>query len=196
MSEARILIKGNLTADPELRFTQSGVAVAGFSIAVNHRKKDANNQWVDDGVSFYRCTAWRQLAENICEHFTRGMYVMVEGSTRERTWVDSEGYERKTMETTVFEAGIAMTLAPKPPSPPEPQWEQEPEEVYEDGTYEEEAPAPPPPPRRAAPAKKVAAKQVAAKKTAQAAKRAPARTPQKRAPQQGPPPGYSDEPPF
>lgn len=184
MSEAMVIIKGNLVADPELRFTQSGIAVAGFSIAVNHRKRDAQNQWIDDGVSFFRCTAWRQLAENICEHFQRGMYVIVQGSLKEKTWEDTEGFERKTMETTVFEAGPGMTLAQKPKPPrPEPEWE-EPEEEYEE--YEEEPAPPPPPPRKRPAAKKVPPGKVAAKKATQARKRAPS----------GPPAGYSEEPPF
>lgn len=176
MSEARIVIKGNLTADPELRFTQSGVAVAGFSIAVNHRKRDANNQWVDDGVSFFKCNAWRTLAENICEHFRRGMYVVVEGSVKERTWEDNDGYERKNHEVTVFEAGIGMTLAPKPqPRRQEPRWEEPPpDEPYEDGDGYEEEPAQQPrrAPTRQQPAKRADTRAVAAKK---AAKRPPAK---------------------
>ena len=66
MSDVRVTITGNLTDDPELRFTPSGVAVAKFSVVVNRRIKNGD-QWKDGDPSFYRCTAWRQLAENLAE---------------------------------------------------------------------------------------------------------------------------------
>ncbi|WP_205705000.1 single-stranded DNA-binding protein [Kineococcus indalonis] len=85
-----ITIVGNLTNDPELRFTPSGAAVAGFSVAVNERRRNAQTQeWEDAGTSYYRVEAWRSLAENVAGSLRRGTAVVVTG---EQT---IEVYERK-----------------------------------------------------------------------------------------------------
>lgn len=82
---SKMTVVGNLTGDPELRFTPSGAAVVNFTVAENHRKKDAQTgEWSDDGSTFYRVTAWRGLAENVAESLTKGCRVIVSGEFRTR----------------------------------------------------------------------------------------------------------------
>lgn len=97
---AQVTIVGNLTKDPELRFTPSGDAVANMSIAVNERVKDGN-EWKDGEPSFYEVKAWRKLGEQVAESLTKGNRVIVSGKMR------IEKYETKTGEiryTTVINA--------------------------------------------------------------------------------------------
>lgn len=90
---------GNLTADPELRFTQSGAAVAGFTVAVTPRfLNKQTNQWEDGEALFMRCNCWRQMAENVAESLKRGDRVIVVGRLKQRSFETREGEKR-----TVFE---------------------------------------------------------------------------------------------
>ena len=83
--DTAITLVGNLTADPELRFTQSGVAVAGFTVASTPRIFDrASGEWKDGDALFLRCTLWRQPAENVAETLTKGSRVIVTGRLRHR----------------------------------------------------------------------------------------------------------------
>lgn len=107
---SQIIITGNLTSDPELRFTQSGDAVANLTVAVNERKK-SGDQWEDDGATFYRVAAWRDLAENVAESLQRGMRVIVSGGLRTRTWTDKEGTERLSLDLTADEIGPSLRWA-------------------------------------------------------------------------------------
>ena len=92
-----ITIVGNLTEDPELRFTPSGAAVAKFSVAVNRRQFDKQtNEWKDAGTDFHRVTAWRQLAENIAASLGKGMRVVVQGDLRQRHWTDEKTQEKRS----------------------------------------------------------------------------------------------------
>lgn len=106
-------IVGNLTDEPEMRFTPSGAALVKFSVAVNHRTFDrATNEWKDDGTSYYRCTAWRHLAENIAASLVVGMRVIVQGELRQRHWVDEKTQEKKNgWEMTADAVGPELTWA-------------------------------------------------------------------------------------
>lgn len=108
-----ITIIGNLTADPELRFTPSGAAVANFSVAVNTRRFDKRtSEWTDAEPTFWRCTIWRQPAENLAESLTRGMRVVLIGRIETRTWEDrSTGEKRTANEIQVEEIGASVAFA-------------------------------------------------------------------------------------
>ena len=91
-----LTIVGNLTDDPELRFTPSGVAVAKFTVAVNRRTFDRQaNEWKEAGTDFHRITAWRALAENTAGTLTKGMRVVVLGELRSRSWDDQKTGEKR-----------------------------------------------------------------------------------------------------
>lgn len=105
---------GNLTGDPELRFTPQGSAVAKFTVAVNPRRFDkAKNEWVDGEPSFYRCTAWRQLAENVVESLKKGDRVIVIGDLAERRWQDPKEPDktRSAWELTADAVGPDLSWA-------------------------------------------------------------------------------------
>jgi single-strand DNA-binding protein len=108
-----IAFTGNLTADPELRFTPSGAAVANFSVVVNSRRFDKRTgEWTDTEPTFWRCTIWRQAAENVAESLTRGMRVMVLGRLESRSWEDREtGTKRTSLEVQVDEIGVSLAFA-------------------------------------------------------------------------------------
>ncbi|MDX2854590.1 single-stranded DNA-binding protein [Streptomyces sp. PA03-3a] len=93
----QITIVGNVTDDPELRFTPSGAPVAKFSVAVNRRTFDRQaNEWKESGTDFHRVTAWRALAENVAETLQKGMRVVVVGDLRSRSWKDDKTGENRT----------------------------------------------------------------------------------------------------
>lgn len=104
---------GNLTADPELRFTPNGLAVAQFTVAVNPRRYNRETgQWEDEPPTFVRCQAWRQLAENVAGSLQRGDRVIVAGRLREERWEDREtGQQRSTWRLTVDAMGPDLTNA-------------------------------------------------------------------------------------
>jgi single-strand DNA-binding protein len=111
-SENTVTIVGNLTDDPELRYTPNGAAVVNFTVAVSRRFKDeATNQWKDGDTSFLRCSAWRSLAENVAESLTRGTRVVVTGRLRQRSWETQEGDKRSTVEIEVDEIGPSLKWA-------------------------------------------------------------------------------------
>ena len=91
-NETVVTVVGNLTADPELRFTPSGAAVANFTVASTPRTFDRQSgEWKDGEALFLRCNVWRQPAENVAESLTRGMRVMVSGRLRQRSFETREG---------------------------------------------------------------------------------------------------------
>lgn len=110
----QITITGRLTADPELRFTPSGHAVAKFTIAVNERRKDGD-QWVDDGASFYNCEVWRQYAENVTESLQKGDLVLVVGGLKQREYETTSGEKRSVWEVAVDEVGPVLRFATAKP---------------------------------------------------------------------------------
>lgn len=110
--ETVITVVGNLTADPELRFTPSGAAVANFTVASTPQKFDrASGEWKDEPALFMRCNVWRQAAENTAETLTRGMRVMVTGRLVQRSFETKEGEKRTVVELEVDEVGPSLKYA-------------------------------------------------------------------------------------
>jgi single-strand DNA-binding protein len=110
--ETIITVVGNLTDDPELRFTPSGAAVANFTVASTPRNFDKNtNEWVDGEAMFLRCSIWRQAAENVAESLQRGMRVVVQGRLKARSYEDREGQKRTVFEIEVDEIGPSLKFA-------------------------------------------------------------------------------------
>ncbi|WP_375501280.1 single-stranded DNA-binding protein [uncultured Jatrophihabitans sp.] len=110
--ETVITVVGNLTADPELRFTPSGAAVASFTIASTPRQFDRNsNEWKDGEALFLRCSIWRQAAENVAESLTRGMRVVAQGRLKQRSYETREGEKRTVVELDVEEIGPSLKYA-------------------------------------------------------------------------------------
>ena len=107
-----ITVVGNLTADPELRFTPSGAAVASFTIASTPRTFDRNtNEWKDGEALFLRCSIWRQAAENVAESLQRGMRVIAQGRLKQRSYETREGEKRTVIEMEVDEVGPSLRYA-------------------------------------------------------------------------------------
>src|SRR5258708_4341372 len=110
--ETVITVVGNLTDDPELRFTPSGAAVANFTVASTPRTFDKNsNEWKDGDALFLRCSIWRQAAENVAEALTRRMRVVVSGRLRQRSYETKEGEKRTVVELEVEEIGPSLKYA-------------------------------------------------------------------------------------
>ncbi|WP_194921798.1 single-stranded DNA-binding protein, partial [Catenulispora rubra] len=110
--ETVITVVGNLTDDPELRFTPSGAAVANFTVASTPRTLDRQtNEWKDGDALFLRCSIWRQAAENVAESLTRGMRVIVSGRLRQRSYETKEGEKRTVVELDVEEIGPSLKYA-------------------------------------------------------------------------------------
>ncbi|MCW2527424.1 MAG: single-stranded DNA-binding protein [Pseudonocardiales bacterium] len=110
--ETVITVVGNLTADPELRFTPSGAAVASFTVASTPRTMDrATNEWKDGDALFLRCSIWRQAAENVAESLTRGMRVVVQGRLQQRSYETAAGEKRTVVEMQVDEVGPSLRYA-------------------------------------------------------------------------------------
>ena len=110
--ETVITVVGNLTDDPELRFTPSGAAVANFTVASTPRSfNKQTNEWEDGEALFLRCSIWRQAAENVAESLQRGMRVVVQGRLRARTWETREGEKRTSFEIDVEEIGPSLKFA-------------------------------------------------------------------------------------
>lgn len=110
--ETIITVVGNLTADPELRFTPSGAPVANFTVASTPRTFDKNsNEWKDGDALFLNCAVWRQAAENVAESLTKGMRVIVQGRLRQRSYETREGEKRTVFECEVEEIGPALKYA-------------------------------------------------------------------------------------
>ena len=110
--ETTITVIGNLTDDPELRFTPSGAAVAKFRVASTPRTLDRNSgEWKDGEPLFLQCNVWRQVAENVAESLHRGARVIVSGRLRQRTYETREGEKRTVMELEVDEIGPSLRYA-------------------------------------------------------------------------------------
>jgi single-strand DNA-binding protein len=110
--ETVITVVGNLTADPELRFTPAGAAVANFTVASTPRTFDRQtNEWKDGDALFMRCNIWREAAENVAESLTRGARVVVTGRLRQRSYETREGEKRTVVELEVDEVGPSLRYA-------------------------------------------------------------------------------------
>ena len=110
--ETTITVIGNLTNDPELRFTPSGSAVANFTIASTPRTFDRqSNEWKDGETLFLRASVWREAAENVAESLTKGMRVIVTGRLKSRSYETKEGEKRTVIELEVDEIGPSLRYA-------------------------------------------------------------------------------------
>ena len=105
----QVALVGNITDDPELRYTQSGAALANFTVAVSHRSNH-NGEWQDVNDGFFRCTAWRSNAENAAQTLTKGMRVFVTGKLVQRTF-EVEGNKRTVVEIQVTHVGPDLQFA-------------------------------------------------------------------------------------
>ena len=156
--ETLITIVGNLTADPELRWTQSGVAVADFTVASTPRTYDRNaGEWRDGDTLFMRCSVWRDVAENVAESLRKGMRVIVQGRLTQRSYETQQGERRTVVEMQVDEVGPSLRRAraqvmrhpaadggagyPPPPPPASPQ----PVQTTQQAPQAPQQPAPRPP---------------------------------------------------
>src|SRR5881628_1827664 len=110
--ETTITVVGNLTDDPELRFTPSGAAVANFTVASTPRFLDKQtNEWKDGDALFLRCSIWRQAAENVAESLQKGARVIVQGRLKQRSFETREGEKRTVIELDVDEIGPSLKYA-------------------------------------------------------------------------------------
>jgi single-strand DNA-binding protein len=107
--ETPITLVGNLTDDPELKFTDSGTALARFTIAVTPRSFDrTSNQWKDGTTAFYRCAAWRTLAQHVADSFGKGSRVVATGRMRQHDWKTPEGENRSMLAVEVDDIGASV----------------------------------------------------------------------------------------
>jgi single-strand DNA-binding protein len=112
----QVVVVGNLTRDPELRYTPNGAALVKLGIAVSRRvKDDATGQWRDAETSFFNVTAWRSLAENVAESLTQGSRVVVVGRLRTNSWETPEGEKRSAVEIEAEEVGPSLKWATAKP---------------------------------------------------------------------------------
>lgn len=110
--ETTITVIGNLTGDPELRFTPSGAAVANFTVASTPRTFDRqSNEWKDGETLFLRCSIWREAAESVAESLTKGTRVIVQGRLSQRSYETREGEKRTVYELQVDEVGPSLRYA-------------------------------------------------------------------------------------
>jgi single-strand DNA-binding protein len=110
-TENQVVIVGNVTRDPELRYTPNGAALVKFGVAVNRRFKDETGQWKDGETSFFDVTAWRSLAENAAESVAQGTRVVIVGRLRTNTWETQEGEKRTKIEIEAEEIGPSLKWA-------------------------------------------------------------------------------------
>ncbi|MFF4442040.1 single-stranded DNA-binding protein [Streptomyces sp. NPDC001621] len=107
--ETPITLVGNLTDDPELKFTEGGAALAKFTIAVTPRSFDRNsNQWKDGTTAFYRCAAWRALAEHVAESLGKGSRVVAMGRMRQHDWTNDQGEKRSMLAVEIDDIGASV----------------------------------------------------------------------------------------
>ena len=112
-----VTVVGNLTNDPELRFTPSGAAVASFTVASSPRVLDkATNEWKDGDPVYMRCSVWRQYAENVAESLAKGTRVIVTGRLRQRSYETREGEKRTVVERLMTHGQVVARHSTSPPS--------------------------------------------------------------------------------
>lgn len=110
--ETVITVVGNLTADPEMRYTQNGLPVANFTIASTPRTFDkASNEWKDGDALFLRASVWREFAEHVAGSLTKGMRVVAQGRLVQSSYQDKEGNQRTSIELQVDEIGPSLKYA-------------------------------------------------------------------------------------
>jgi len=111
-NDNQVTLVGNLTDDPELRYTPSGTPVASFTVAINRRVRDqATGEWKDGDTSFFKCNVWRNQAENVAESLSKGARAIVVGQLRTRSWETPEGQKRSVTEVEVDQVGPSLQWA-------------------------------------------------------------------------------------
>lgn len=111
MPDNSVTVVGNLTQDPELRFTPSGVAMARISVAVNRRWRNRNtNEWEEE-ASFFNGTCWQEMAENVSESLQKGSRVIINGRLQQRSWETQDGERRSMIEIRIDEIGPSLRWA-------------------------------------------------------------------------------------
>jgi single-strand DNA-binding protein len=118
VSDNQVTLTGNLTDDPELRFTPSGVAVANFRLAVDQRVWDTDG-WKDGESSYFRVNVWRDQAEHVSRSLHKGARCVVVGRLKSRSWETPEGQRRSAVEVDAEEVGMSLRFAPVAPPPAE-----------------------------------------------------------------------------
>lgn len=106
-----VTLVGNATREPELRFTNSGQAVASFGLAFNKRKRNDRGEWEDSDPAFFDITCWGQLAENVAESVEKGTRVIVTGRLDQRSWENQEGEKRSKVEVVADEVAPSLRWA-------------------------------------------------------------------------------------
>ena len=114
MSDNQVTLTGNLTDDPELRFTPNGVAVANFRLAVDQRVWDTDG-WKDGESSYFRVNVWRDQAEHVSRSLHKGARCVVVGRLKSRSWETPEGQRRSAVEVDAEEVGMSMRFTPAAP---------------------------------------------------------------------------------
>ena len=115
MSDNQVTLTGNLTDDPELRFTPNGVAVANFRLAVDQRVWDTDG-WKDGESSYFRVNVWRDQAEHVSRSLHKGARCVVVGRLKSRSWETPEGQRRSAVEVDAEEVGMSLRFAPVGPA--------------------------------------------------------------------------------
>jgi single-strand DNA-binding protein len=111
MPDNTVTIVGNVTRDPELRYTPSGAALASFGVAVNRRWRDAqSNDW-KESVSFLDVVCWKEMADNVCESLSKGTRIVVTGRLEQRSWEDNDGNKKSKVEIVADEVGPSLRWA-------------------------------------------------------------------------------------
>jgi single-strand DNA-binding protein len=107
----RVTLVGNLTADPELRFTPSGLQVANLRLAVTPRSRQQDGTWTQEETTFHTVTVWRDQASNAAETLSKGARVIVVGRPKQRSWTDQDGTEHHVTEIDAEELGPSLRWA-------------------------------------------------------------------------------------
>jgi single-strand DNA-binding protein len=107
----RVTLVGNLTADPELRYTPSGLPITSLRVAVTPRSRQDDGTWTDEETSFHTVNVWRDQAEHAVDTLTKGARVLVVGRPKQRTWTDTDGTEHQVTEVDADELGPSLRWA-------------------------------------------------------------------------------------
>ena len=111
MADNTVTIVGNVTRDPELRYTPSGAALASFGVAVNRRWRDPQSNEQKEAVSFFDVVCWKEMADNVCETLSKGTRIVVTGRLEQRSWEDSDGNKKSKVEIVADEIGPSLRWA-------------------------------------------------------------------------------------
>ncbi len=111
MADSTVTIVGNVTRDPEMRYTPSGVAKASFGVAVSRRWQNRNTQEWEEQTSFFNVVCWRDMAENVCESIGKGARIVVTGRLEQRSWETESGDKRSVVEIVADDVGPSLRWA-------------------------------------------------------------------------------------